>query len=173
MALTLAQKLRIKEGMTLLAVNAPSGFANHITPLPSGVKISSAVKEFQQIHWFVTSKAQLEKEFDKTMNMLKGGATCWIYYPKGTSKIQTDLTRDKGWEKLRTHAGLQWLSLISFDDTWSSFAIRLQAPAELKKEKELSVRSIFNYIDAKTKTVRLPDDLAAALKKKQKSVGVF
>jgi uncharacterized protein YdeI (YjbR/CyaY-like superfamily) len=35
------------------------------------------------------------------------------------------------------------------------------------------VREIFDYIDAKSKTIRLPDDLAAALKKNKKQETYF
>ena len=40
----------------------------------------------------------------------------WICYPKGSSKIQTDLTRDKGWQPL-DGGDLMWLSLVSIDET--------------------------------------------------------
>ena len=47
----------------------------------------------------------------------------WICYPKGSSKIQTDLTRDKGWQPL-DGSDLMWLSLVSIDETWSAFGLR-------------------------------------------------
>lgn len=67
------------------------------------------------------------------MGLLKDDVVCWIYYPKGTSKIQTDLTRDKGWEALLKHNHLQWISLISFNDTWSAFGMRLKTEADKRK----------------------------------------
>jgi hypothetical protein len=97
--------------------------------------------------------------------MLHDDIVCWIYYPKGTSKIQTDLTRDKGWDALLKHDELQWISLISFDDTWSSFGMRLKTEADKKKEAKPKERPIFDWVDPKTKTVRLPEDFEAALKK--------
>ena len=45
------------------------------------------------------------------------------FVPKGSSKIQTDLTRDKGWDVLQG-LNLKWLTLVSVDDTWSAFALR-------------------------------------------------
>jgi Bacteriocin-protection, YdeI or OmpD-Associated len=97
--------------------------------------------------------------------MLKADTICWIYYPKGSSGIQSDLTRDKGWESLLKQKDLQWLSLISFDETWSAFGMRrsagiiVNAPAPKAAE-----RPILAYIDPATKTVRLPGDLEQALK---------
>ena len=55
-----------------------------------------------------------------------------ISFPKGTSKIQTDLTRDKGWNALRA-ADLKWLTLISVDDTWSAFALRRYKAGEARQ----------------------------------------
>jgi hypothetical protein len=123
MPLSLAQKLRIKESTSLLTINAPEYFKEHLEPLPENVSISSKAKSFDQIHWFVTNKVDMEKELDKVLKLLKEDVVCWMYYPKGSSTIQTDLTRDKGWEELLKHKELQWLSLISFDETWSAFGM--------------------------------------------------
>jgi hypothetical protein len=141
--------------------------------LPGGVKISNTGQEFEQIHWFVENKAQMEKELDKVLKLVHGDILCWIYYPKGSSKMQTDLTRDKGWDKLLLHKELQWISLISFDDTWSTFAFRLKTETDLKKEAKPRERAVFEYVDPTTKTVRLPDDLNAALNKNKKALAYF
>src|SRR5262245_32629712 len=103
MATTTAQKLKIKEGFTLLTINAPTDFTKHLGTLPAGVKVTAKTTSYQQVHWFVLNKAQMEKEMDKVLKLLKDDVICWIYYPKGSSKLQTDLTRDKGWESLLRH----------------------------------------------------------------------
>src|SRR3954454_1553282 len=169
---TLAQKLKIKEGYTLLVINAPENFAQTLSPLPADVKISEHAKNYNQVHWFVKNKAQMEKELSNVLKLVKDDIVCWIYYPKGTSKIQTDLTRDRGWEALLKH-DFQWLSLISFDDTWSAFAFRLKSQIDKKKEAKPKEREIFNYIDAQKKTVTPPDDLATVLKKNKKANDFF
>jgi len=114
----------------------------------------------------------MEKELKKVLPQIKDNVICWIFYPKGTSKIQTDLTRDKGWDELLKH-DMQWISLISFDDTWSAFGMRKKTDTDKKKEAEPRERPIFNYVDAKTKTVKLPDDFAFALKKNKKQEAFF
>ena len=93
---SIVQKLKIKEGFTLLSVSAPKDFAKSLEPLPAGVTVSASAKKFDQVHWFVLNKVQLENELDGVLELVKKNMICWIYYPKGTSKIQTDLTRDKG-----------------------------------------------------------------------------
>ncbi len=162
---SIAQKLRIKEGMRLLTLHAPANFSSTLAPLPAGVKISANTKEYDQVHWFVQRKAELEQELKKVMALLKPDTLCWIYYPKGSSGIQTDLTRDKGWESLLKQKGLQWLTLISFDETWSASSMRRSTgPLVEHHAPKAAERPILEYIDPASKTVRLPEDLERALK---------
>lgn len=172
MSNTLSQKLKIKEGYTLRTINAPENFVQTLSPLPAGVKISGDAKNYNQVHWFVRNKAQMEKELNNVLKLIKDDVVCWIYYPKGASKIQTDLTRDKGWDALLKH-DFQWLSLISFDDTWSAFAMRSKTDADKKKDTQPKEREMFNYIDTQKKIVTLPDDLATVLKKNKKANEFF
>ena len=174
MALSLAQKLRISPDMKLMTMNSPAGFSASLGPLPAGVKVSAQFKDYSQIHWFVKSKAQMEKELPKVLGLLKPDTICWIYYPKGSSGIQTDLTRDKGWDTLLGHKHLQWISLISFDETWSAFGMRLQTDADKKKNgTKTKERPILDYIDAATKTVRLPEDLEKAFGRSKAARGFY
>ena len=168
-----AQKLKIKENFILLTINAPADFKKDIGELPKGVKISADSKNYNQVHWFVMNKAQMDKELTKVLKLIKDEVTLWIYYPKGTSKLQADLTRDKGWDNLLKHDELGWISLISFDDTWSTFGARLKTEADKKREEKPRERPIFDYVDPKTKSVRLPDDLAIALKKNKNQEDFF
>lgn len=173
MAASLAAKFKIREGNILLTIHAPRDFEAILSPLPHNVSITSTGAAFQQLHWFVLNQAQVEKDLAKILRLLKNGATCWAYYPKGSSGIQTDLTRDKGWEKLLAH-DIQWLTLVSFNDTWSTFSFRLKTPADAKKAaKPQEERLIFQYADPKTKTVIVPDDLAKAFTKNKQAGKLF
>ncbi|MEO6963849.1 MAG: YdeI/OmpD-associated family protein [Puia sp.] len=172
MALSLAQKLRIKEGTTQLTIHAPADFAEQLQPLPPGVKITRKAKRYDQLHWFVKNKAELEKDLEGMLDLLRDQVVCWIYYPKGSSGIQTDLARDKGWEELLKQ-GLQWLSLISFNDHWSAFGIRLKTGADQKNESKRPERAVFDYVDPKTKTINPPEGLVDMLKKNKKAAAFF
>jgi hypothetical protein len=168
-----ADKLKIKEGFTLLTINAPVDFKKNIGSLPPGVKVSTDSKNYNQVHWFVLNKSQMDKELPWILKLVKNDVVLWIYYPKGTSKIQTDLTRDKGWESLLKHDELTWISLISFDDTWSTFGSRLKTQTDKRKEEKPKERPIFDFVDPKTKSVRLPGDLTEAFKKNKKQEDFF
>jgi hypothetical protein len=117
----LSKKMRIAENTEIATVNAPADYKKRLGALPKGVTIKNkpgGKNDF--IHLFVKDKAELEKEIFKTAAKLNPNGLLWISYPKGGSGIQTDLTRDKGWESIEK-LKMEWLALISFDATWSAF----------------------------------------------------
>jgi len=180
MANSISDKLRIKAKDHLITLNAPANFKKGLKGLPVSVGISEVGKDskagaYNQVHWFVMNRAQLEKEMSKVMKLIKDDVIVWVYYPKGTSKIQTDLSRDKGWDCLMKEGDkLTWISLISFDDTWSVFGFRAKTDADRKKEiKPVPEREIFKWVNSQTKEVTLPDDVAGALKKNKKQADYF
>jgi hypothetical protein len=175
MATSISDKLKIKPRTTLLTLNAPDSFKKDLKGLPAGVNILASGKEYDQVHWFVMNQAQLEKEMSKVMKLVKENIIVWVYYPKGSSKLQTDLTRDKGWDCLLMESDkLTWINLISFNDTWSVFGFRAKTDTDRKKDaKPKEEREIFKWVNASTKEVRLPEDVVAAFKKNRKEAGVF
>jgi len=170
--MTTAQKLKVKEGNAIVVINAPPDYKKSLGSLPPGAKITGTGKSINQAHWFVKDKSQMEKELKKVLPLIKGDVMCWLFYPKGTSKIQTDLNRDSVWTILQGKK-VQMINLISFDDTWSAFAMRQKTEAHKKKKEASKKRPVFDYINPLTKTVRLPDDFAAELKKNKKQEAFF
>lgn len=175
MATSLSKKLRIPENASLLTLNAPADFKKTLNDLPGGTTISTTAKKYDQVHWFVKNRAQLEKEMSKVMKLLKENIIVWVYYPKISSGVATDLTRDKGWDCLLAEDDkLTWISLISFDETWSVFGFRPKTEADKKKQAaKPAQREIFNWVNPTTKEVKLPANLAAALKKNKKEAAFF
>ena len=64
-------KTKNKENFTLLTINAPADFKKNIGELPKGVKISEDSKNYNQVHWFVMNKAQMDKELTKVLKLIK------------------------------------------------------------------------------------------------------
>ena len=73
-----------------------------------------------------------EQLLPQVLAALKPASLLWLTFPKGTSKIQTDLTRDVGWDALQ-QADLKWVTLISVDPTWSAFCLRPYKPGEARQ----------------------------------------
>jgi hypothetical protein len=127
------QKDELKAGQTAAILNAPEKYPKELEPLPAGVRVSQ--KPGQPSDWvqvFVRSKAELNALFPKALKILKPESILWITFPKGSSKIQTDLTRDKGWDVVQA-SNLKWITLISVNETWSAFAVRPYKPGEAKQ----------------------------------------
>jgi hypothetical protein len=132
-ATSLAGKLKLKPHQRAAVVNAPTGYLDELGPLPDGVEVASALRgKYDWVQAFVRNKAEMEKLLPKLVAALKPESLLWLSFPKGASKIQTDLTRDKGWEALAT-ADLKWINLVSVNDTWSAFALRPYKPGEARQ----------------------------------------
>ena len=66
----------------------------------------------------------MEEKLPKLKLFSKRKGVLWITYPKGTSGVKTDLNRDKIRDYVSTQ-GLQAVSLISIDNTWSALRVKL------------------------------------------------
>src|SRR5215204_4547698 len=129
----LSRKMKIKPAQRITLVNAPEGFASELAPLPDGVEFAETLRgKFDWIQLFVKNTAELNKHLPRVLRAMKPDTLLWLTYPKGTSKIQTDLTRDKGWESLQP-LNLEWINLIAVNETWSAFALRPYKPGEARQ----------------------------------------
>jgi hypothetical protein len=129
----LIKKMKLKPGQRAAILNAPDGHLQALQPLPEGVEIAEQLDgTFDWVQLFVKTQSELERTIAGVRAALKPTGTLWITFPKGTSKIQTDLTRDKGWDALQA-IDLKWITLISVDDTWSAFALRPYKPGEARQ----------------------------------------
>ena len=118
---TLAKKIKLKPGVKAAVIQAPE---NYLQELQHNVEISSTLSgKFGWIQIFVKNKAELDKLAPMAAKALKPESMLWITFPKGTSKIQTNLTRDKGWDEVQK-LDLKWINLVSINETWSAFSMR-------------------------------------------------
>jgi len=124
---TLIKKLGIKPGQRILILDAPEGYVEALGPLPAGAEIVQASDgSFDIVQLFVKNKAELDRSAPAAAQAVRPGGLLWISYPKRSSKTQTDLTRDVGWDVI-DRLGLEGVSLISIDDVWSAARFK---PAE-------------------------------------------
>jgi hypothetical protein len=120
----LVQKLKLKEGQRGALINAPAGYPETLAPLPDGAMLEDGLEgRFDWVQLFVTSRAELDAVIDRVVRSLGERSLLWICFPKKGSGIETDLTRDTGWESVRARQ-LKWVTLVSLTDTWSAFCLR-------------------------------------------------
>ena len=130
----LAKKMKLKSGARAAVINAPE---DYVAELRHDTAMSPTLNgKFDWIQIFVQSKAELEALAPKAVKALKPESLLWISFPKGTSKIQTDLTRDKGWGVLQK-LDLKWITLVSVNTVWSAFALRPFKEGEQKESFRL------------------------------------
>lgn len=126
----LAKKMKLKSNLEAAVINAPE---NYVDALKHNTALSPTLNgKFDWIQIFVRDKAELEALAPKAAKALKPESMLWISFPKGTSKIQTDLTRDKGWDVLRD-LDLKWINLVSVNEAWSAFSLRPYKEGEKKQ----------------------------------------
>jgi hypothetical protein len=126
----LAKKLKLKPGMKALIINAPEGYIASLDPLPDGITVSESLEgEYDWVQAFFKTKGDVDNLLPDLRKALQPNGLIWMSFPKGSSKMQTDLTRDKGWDALKA-VDLMWLTLVSVNDTWSAFSMRPYKPGE-------------------------------------------
>lgn len=120
----LCKKLGLKSGMTVLVADPPDTFIELLTDLPDGViVVSAAVRPVDCVISFVRSKSDVEQAAKKTLAAAKEDGLVWFGYPKKSSKIKSDITRDTGWEPVHKE-GFDSVAQVSIDETWTGFRFR-------------------------------------------------
>jgi|SRR5215210_4283537 len=130
--------LQVKPGQTVLTVNVPSEYAQALGQLPDGVRLvtSGDPAAMDRVHVFVRDTGDLAWLGPQAVAGALAGAVTWIAYPKRTSGVDTDLTRDRGWEAVTDD--IDAVSQVAVDDMWS--ALRLKPVAKVGRRGERGPR---------------------------------
>ncbi|RYC52661.1 DUF3052 domain-containing protein [Flagellimonas olearia] len=125
----LAKKLGIKEDFSVLVLKAPEQYWSLFTDLPDNLNIEQGFGKDKMdfIHLFLTTQEEMILQSERCKEHLKLNGSLWVSWPKGTSKIQTDLNR----ERIREHLlsiGLVDTKVAAIDEDWSGlkFVYRLK-----------------------------------------------
>jgi hypothetical protein len=122
----LAQKLGIKAGTKVAALNAPPGYRKLLAPLPANVSFTdktSAAAGF--VHLFVTERRVLEKELKRLRKLLDDAGVLWISWPKKSSGLGSDITEDVIRE-LCLPLGFVDVKVCAIDETWSGLKLMIR-----------------------------------------------
>ena len=118
------KKLRLKPGQKAVIMNAPQGFVDGLGSLPEGVRIFlEGVDDAEFMLLFVKDKTELDRYFDQALQSIVYDGLFWLAYPKGGSKIKSDLNRDILWKLLSTR-GIRPVAMISIDEVWAAMRFR-------------------------------------------------
>jgi hypothetical protein len=123
---SLEQKLLIREGHRILLLNSPKYYREKLlcSVRKNAVVLNGIKGPADVIQVFVGSKEQLRDQLNQLKPVLDSKSILWVTYPKGTSKVKTDVNRDF----IREHAqtiGLEAVSIFSVDPDWSALRLKL------------------------------------------------
>jgi len=113
----LIDKLGIKPQTRVQFVSEPPNFTALLGKLPTGCQVAPR-GELDFAILFVTTRADLEKRFDRLRDRLKSNGMLWISWPKKTSGVPSDLTENTVRE-IGLANGLVDVKVCAIDETWS------------------------------------------------------
>jgi hypothetical protein len=121
---SIQKKLRLQPGHRALVINSPRAYSGILGTVGEGVRfVEAQSSDVDFVHLFVRNQADLDRYFDAALKSIKYDGLFWISYPKGSSKVETDLNRDILWELLK-EKGIRPVTQVSIDETWSAMRFR-------------------------------------------------
>nr|WP_321235230.1 DUF3052 domain-containing protein [uncultured Psychroserpens sp.] len=125
----LEKKLGLKPGYSFLLYNAPKHYFNLFEDIPKNLTELAHVdvKSADFIHIFCTSVEELETTINTFKPALKTTGLLWVSWPKGSSKIISNLKREPV-RDLVLKKGLVDIKVAAIDEDWSGlkFVYRLK-----------------------------------------------
>ena len=129
----LPQKLGIKPGTILVAIDPPENYRKLLAPIPSGVNFATRpVGNTKFVHLFVKERRLLAEHLQQLRQKIAEDATVWVSWPKKSSGVPTDVTEDV----IRAVAlpiGFVDIKVCAVDETWSG--LKLMIRRENRKSK--------------------------------------
>lgn len=114
-----AERLQVKGDRRLAVVGASAALEKTV----GAAKARSEVTQADVVLLFAADRGSLDKSLPKLLKALPPAAIFWIAYPKLSSKLAADLSRDIIHALAPAH-GLDTVSQIAIDDDWSALRLK-------------------------------------------------
>src|ERR1700737_2803215 len=129
----LPQKLGIKPGMIVVAIDPPENYRKLLDPIPSGVNFATRpMGNTKFVHLFATRRSELAKQLSILRRKIAEDAAVWVSWPKKSSGIATDITEDVV-RAVALPLGFVDIKVCAVDETWSG--LKLMIRRENRKSK--------------------------------------
>jgi hypothetical protein len=129
----LAQKLGIKPGVKVAALNPPAGYRKLLAPLPADVSFADKANAGSSfVHLFVIERRILENELKRLRKLLDDAGVLWISWPKKASGVTTNITEDVIRE-VCLPLGFVDVKVCAVDEIWSG--LKLMVRRENRKSR--------------------------------------
>lgn len=122
----LAKKLRLADGLKVLVLNAPEEYMNWIQQWADNLFLDDKPDgKYDFVHVFVRNSGEYNTYCDMAVDAVNYDGLLWMSYPKKSSGVESDLSRDILWEMMK-ETGMRPVMQIAVDDTWSALRFRPQ-----------------------------------------------
>ena len=156
----LEKKLLITEAKRVAVINAPSDFVRFKGRKDEPVDVLLV---------FVKDKKDVSMSVDQAISSLDPEGVLWFAYPKKSSGIKTDISRDSGWAPLAKNKLIP-VTQVAIDKTWS--ALRFKPIAHIPKLTRKTAIGQKPYKPGVKRTLELPTEFQQLLSNNKKA-GVF
>jgi hypothetical protein len=120
---SLQEKLLLKPGATIVAVDPPQPYEQIVGKLPKDATLASRrARGADVVHLFVTNARTLDEKLPGALQSLRDEGLLWISYPK-VSAGSRDVSRESVHAVLRAN-GWRPVTQISMDDVWTAIRAR-------------------------------------------------
>ena len=98
--------------------------------MPEGVVVSDVLSTTHEfVQFFATRGSEIKKSAPRLLKYAAAGALVWIAYPKKTSGVASDLSRESVCEAM-SGTGWRAVAIVAIDEVWS--ALRFRPATEVK-----------------------------------------
>ena len=121
----LHQKLRLQPDQRALLLNAPEGFPALLAEMPFKLQfLTEPAGDLDFALYFAPDRESLAQTMPEIVAHLVHDGLLWVAYPKTSSGVDTDLSRDIYWEIMRAHS-FKAVTQVHIDETWTAMRFRL------------------------------------------------
>ena len=168
------KKLHLEPGQRFLALNVPDGYVQALAD-STGVAADTAARRgdyYACVHLFVTKVSDLELYGPVALNALVDDGFFWVSYPKKSSGVETEMSRDHNWDMLLKE-GWRPVTALSVDDVWSCLRFRHQTKVKVDPRTRQARIEAGSAQKRVHKPIAVPPDLLKALEEAPVALKTF
>ena len=131
----LPQKLGIKPGLTVVAINPPANYRRLLGQIPDSITFSERLKSGSSfVHLFTSRRSEMQKKMSILRDKISDNGAIWVSWPKKSSGIATDVTEDVIRE-IALPLGFVDIKVCAVDEIWSGLKLMIRRENRKSKNK--------------------------------------
>jgi hypothetical protein len=116
------QKLGLKPGLRILALDPPRDYAELVGLPPGDLQRVGPRAAFDLVHVFASRRNELEAALQRLSARLPQDGLLWVSWPKKASRVPTDISED-AIRELALPLGLVDIKVCAVDAVWSGLKL--------------------------------------------------